>query len=131
MADMLSSRYVNKYKDSMFYSLSKIHPEWSKEDVEPILDKMIKENIQNPVVEMDNNYTGENKEATLISVFDWSLKQNPIIAGNGTFYRNQYQAANPVAQMLDGMLVARKRIKKEMFKIEDTTSEEYADLDRG
>ena len=128
---MLKSEYIKRYKETMFYSLSKIHPEWGKEEVEPLLDKMIIESFNNPVVEMDNNYTGEHKEATLISVFDWALKAKPIIAGNGTFYRNQYQAANPVAQMLDGMLVARNRIKKEMFKLEDDNSEEYMDFDRG
>ena len=130
MVDMSSSAYIKKYKESMIYSLSKIHPEWDKDDIEPILDRMIKENLQNPIIEMDNNYIGEHKEATLISVFDWVDKVKPIVAGNGTFYKNQYQAPNPVAQMLDGMLVARKRIKKEMFKIEDANSEEYADLDR-
>lgn len=114
----------------MLYSMERINPNWDKDDVERILDKMIQKRIQNPVVEMDNNYTGEHKEASLISVFDWILEKSPIIAGNGTFYKNQHQAYNPIAQMLDNMLTTRKQIKKEMFKIEDTESYEYADLDR-
>ena len=114
----------------MLYSMEKINPNWDRDDVERILDKMIKKKLQNPVVEMDNNYTGEHKEASLISVFDWIIDREPIIAGNGTFYKNQYQGYNPIAQMLDNMLTTRKQIKKEMFKIEDTDSYEYIDLDR-
>lgn len=113
----------------MLYSMEKINPKWDPDDVEKILDKMIQKRLQNPVIEMDNNYTGEHKEASLISVFDWVLQKEPIISGNGTFYKNQHQAHNPIAQMLDNMLTTRKQLKKEMFKIEDTNSYEYTDLD--
>lgn len=130
MYDATKSKYIKKYKKRMLYSMEKINPNWDRDDVERILDKMIKKKLQNPVVEMDNNYTGEHKEASLISVFDWIIDREPIIAGNGTFYKNQYQGYNPIAQMLDNMLTTRKQIKKEMFKIEDTDSYEYIDLDR-
>ena len=123
------SHYIKKYKKRMLYSMEKINPKWDPDDVEKILDKMIQKRLQNPVIEMDNNYTGEHKEASLISVFDWALQKEPIIAGNGTFYKNQHQAYNPIAQMLDNMLTTRKQLKKEMFKIEDTNSYEYTDLD--
>lgn len=123
------SHYIKKYKKRMLYSMEKINPKWDPDEVEKILDKMIQKRLQNPVIEMDNNYTGEHKEASLISVFDWVLQKEPIIAGNGTFYKNQHQAYNPIAQMLDNMLTTRKQLKKEMFKIEDTNSYEYTDLD--
>lgn len=123
------SHYIKKYKKRMLYSMEKINPKWDPDDVEKILDKMIQKRLQNPVIEMDNNYTGEHKEASLISVFDWVLQKEPIISGNGTFYKNQHQAHNPIAQMLDNMLTTRKQLKKEMFKIEDTNSYEYTDLD--
>ena len=32
--------------------------------------------------------------------------------------------------MIDGFLIERKRLKKEMFKVEDKTSDQYKDLDR-
>jgi len=87
-------------------------------------------NFKNPKVTLDNNYTGESRDTTLLSVFDWVLDRNPLIAGNGTFYKNQYEAMNPIAEMLDYFLKTRKKYKKEMFKIEDTESNEYKDLDR-
>lgn len=130
MPDISSSKFIQKYKEEMIDSMMKMNPSWNKEKVEKEIDKIIKENIQIPEVEMDNNYTREHKEASLLSVFDWAIDRKPIIAGNGTFYKNQYEAINPVADMLDNMLKSRKAYKKQMFKIEDVTSKEYKDLDR-
>lgn len=124
------STYIKKYKTRMTDTMTRLNPDWDKDDIEKIIDDMIKKSVQNPVVEMDNNYTGEHKEASLISVLDWTFNAKPILSGNGTFYKNQYQALNPVAQMLMNMLSNRKSYKKAMFKIEDDTSDEYKDLDR-
>ena len=62
---------------------------------------------------------------------DWAINRKPLVAGNATFYKNQYEAINPIAAMLDGFLKKRKALKKEMFKVEDKTSDRYKDLDRG
>ena len=35
------SQYIKKYKKRMLYSMEKINPNWDKDDVERILDKMI------------------------------------------------------------------------------------------
>ena len=85
--------------------------------------------VQNPIVELDNNFTHEHSDATLISVFDWIYERKPLIAGNATFYKNQHEAINPVANMLNGMLTKRKAFKKQMFSIEDASSQAYKDLD--
>ena len=97
-------------------SIKLINPDWSSDKVEKIIDKMIDKQIKNPKVIMDNNFTGEQKEASLISVFDWTFANKPIIAGNGTFYKNQYQALNPTANMLMDMLKTRKATKKTTTK---------------
>lgn len=128
---VLDSKFIKNYKKDMIDSIKSINPKLSKSDIEPVLDKMIQEQIKVPEVELDNNYTHENKKASLLSVFDWALERNPIIAGNGTFYKNQHDADNPTAEMLQGFLSTRKSIKKEMFAIEDTSSREYKDKERG
>ena len=125
------SKYVDNYVERMCTTMHMLNPDWNPEDVEDVVRDMVKKEFQNPVVTMDNNYTGEQKEASLVSVFDWALDKRPIIAGNGTFYKNQYQELNPVAVMLDNMLIARKKIKKQMFLLDDDISNEYQDLDRG
>lgn len=124
------SKFLNKYKKEMTDIMLTIDPNLDKEFVEKIVLDMIKENVKNPRVTLDNNFTGESRETTLLSVLDWVFERKPIICGNGTFYQNQYEAANPIAKMLEGFLSQRKAYKKAMFKVEDSTSSRYKDLDR-
>lgn len=130
MPKLADSPYLKKYKKRLFKMIKRMHPDWDDELLNEVIDKEIKKNIQNPKMEMDNNYTGEHQDASLMSIFDWVLKEKPIIAGNGTFYKNQYKALNPVATMLNAILQNRKDTKKKMFKVEDEDSDIYKDLDR-
>ena len=127
---MLDNEYIKKYKENMTNMMMNINPNWDKEFINRTLDKMINDQLQNPKVNLDNNFTGENRDTTLLSVLDWTFKRKPIIAGNGTFYKNQHEAINPIAKMLEGFLSQRKAYKKKMFAVEDNTSQKYKDLDR-
>ena len=111
--DYEKSEYVNMYVDSMTDRILKIHPTWNEEKVRNTIFKKFKEQSQNPVVIMDNNYTHESQDATMLSVIDWAIAREPIVAGNATFYKTHHEAINPIASMLDGMLKRRKAFKKE------------------
>ena len=127
---VLDSKYIQTYKKEMLENMRRMNPNWDEDKIEKVIDNMIKERCKNPEVTLDNNYTGEKSERSLLSVFDWVLEREPIIAGNGTFYQNQYEAENPIADMLNFFLTTRKKVKKEMFKIDDPESREYKDKDR-
>ncbi len=129
----MDSKFISKYVKRMTKYMSNINPDWDKNDIEKIVRKMIKEQAMNPEVTLDNNYTGESRDTTLLSVFDWILTRKPIIAGNGTFYKNQNEAINPITLMLDEWADSRKAFKAEMFKVGETLgfeSHKYHDLDR-
>lgn len=125
------SLFLDEWKNQMIESINRINPDWNDDDINKVLNKMINKQMTNPLTTMDNNYTGERKDASLLSVLDWVIKRKPNIAGNGTFYKNQHEALNPVATMLDNILKTRKALKKQMFMVEDKDSDEYKDLDRG
>lgn len=129
----INSTFIKKYVKHMTKIMMKTNPNWDKKDIENCIYEMIKEQAMNPRVEMDNNYTHENKDTTLISLFDWILDRKPIIAGNGTFYKNQNEALNPIRLMLDEWADSRKKFKKEMFAAGEELgfdSYEYQTLDR-
>lgn len=128
--DILDSKFIKLYKDDMIKSIMRMNSEWRIDDIERELDAMILEQFQNPMVTLDNNYTEEQRDTTLLSVFDWVIERKPLIAGNATFYKNQYEAQNPIAEMLDNFLITRKKYKKKMFSVENTESKEYKDYDR-
>ena len=121
------SLFINEYKKSMIEHMLRINPKWDENDIEEILDDMIEKSFENPDVTLDNNFTGEKRDTKLLSVFDWVLRRKPIIAGNGTFYKNQHEAINPIATMLDMFLKQRKAFKNEMFKIGEEKGTECAE----
>ena len=122
--------FIKKYKKRMIKALKSINPDFKEKDIEEIIDNMIESNGQNPEVILDNNYTEEKRDSTLLSVLDWSLDRKPILAGNMTFYKRQDEAINPVGLMLETKLQDRKATKKRMFQYVDTDKNKYADLDR-
>lgn len=127
--DYKNSNYVSEYVNEMTDRITRMHPEWDDQKVFNAIEQITYKRLQNPQVNLDNNYTHENKNASMLSVIDWVEERKPLIAGNGTFYKNQHEAMNPIANMLMGMLMRRKAFKKEMFKVEDAESQEYKDLD--
>ena len=126
----LNSKFLKKYKKEMSDAILSMNPDFDKDKVGDIVEEMMKENMCNPRVTLDNNYTGETRDTTLLSVFDWVLERKPIICGNATFYKNQHESINPIAKMLENFLTDRKKYKKLMFQVEDATSAKYKDLDR-
>lgn len=125
----MKSSFLSLYKEDAVDALLDMNPNWDRDKVEKIVEREMKKSFSNPSCVIDNNFKRQTQDTTLLTVMDWAIDKKPIIAGNGTFYKNQYQAANPVANMLDGMLKKRKALKKEMFKEEDKTSQRYKDLD--
>ena len=126
-----TSGFIDLWKKQMEESLLRINPDLDKDIIDEVLNEEIKEKIQLPEVVLDNNFTGETRDTNLLSVLDWVIDRKPLIAGNGTFYKNQHEAINPIAAMLDGFLKERKALKKKMFAIDDPESDVYKDLDRG
>ena len=129
----INGKFVNKYIDKMVKVMQKTNPDWDKNDIEKEVRKMVKEQTMSPDVNLDNNYTGENRDTTLLSVFDWVLDRKPIIAGNSTFYKNQNEALNPISMMLENMAANRKAYKKKMFtagELYGFESDIYKDFDR-
>lgn len=122
--------FIKKYKKRMIKALKSINPDFKEKDIEKVIDDLIEEQGQNPECTLDNNYTGENRESTLLSVLDWSIDRKPILAGNMTFYKRQDEAINPVGLMLETKLQDRKATKKRMFQFVDIDKNKYDDLDR-
>lgn len=126
----LTNLFEKMYIKKVTKITKRTHPDISEDEVEDILKRLIKEQGQDPVVTLDNNYTGERRETTLTAVLNWILGEEPIIAGNGTFYKNQHKAMNPIAMMLKNFLGNRKKFKKMLYAVLDQSSYRYVELDR-
>lgn len=127
--DVFDIDLIQGYRSEMIDHLSRLHPEWDRSKIDDIVVDQILNSIQNPHVELDNNFEHIHKDASLLSVIKFLETRKPNIAGNGTFYKSQHEAENPTAVMLTSMLADRKSVKKEMFTY-DPDSDMYAALDR-
>lgn len=128
--DMLAeSEFIEKYKEEMRDAILKIDPSIKPDKVDKVVEEYLLQQGMSPGVGLDNNYTEEYRETTLLSVLDWTYDRKPIMAGNGTFYKTQNEQPNPADHMLRGFLSDRKKIKKKMFTVSDVTSRLYKDLD--
>lgn len=124
-----NSKFLSAYRDKSVKIIMQAHPDWDKEVVKSQAEKMIESMVRNPEVRLENNYTHEERDSSLLAVFDYAMDRKPIIAGNGTFYKQHREAPNLNATMLIGFLDQRAAIKKEMFAIEDESSPLYARKD--
>lgn len=127
------SKFLKAYRNQAKEVIKKKHPEISDDDIKKIIDAAILKNLINPPSKLENTYTHEERDSTLLSVLDWCIDTKPIIAANGTFFKQHKDAINPNALMLEEFLTLRKKIKKEMFALEDESSRLYKmkDLDQG
>lgn len=125
MQKMPESAFLELYTDDAVRAIVAMNQDWDKDDVQDIVIKEMKKSFSNPDVTIENNYTHQAQDTKLLSIIDWSLERKPILAGNGTFFKNQHESINPTSDMLDWFLGTRKKVKKEMFSL-DEASHEYA-----
>lgn len=127
------SKFLKSYRNQAREIIKKKHPDIPDDVIKEVLDKAIEKDLMNPDAKLENTYTHEQRDSSLLAVFDWCMETKPIIAANGTFFKQHKDAINPNALMLDEFLTLRKKTKKEMFAIEDEASRLYKmkDLDQG
>jgi hypothetical protein len=127
--EVKDSHFLKEYRNQVKDALKKLHPDWKDDFLKKNIDEIILRELRNPETTLENDYTHELRQTNLVSVFDWLMETKPIIAANGTFFKQHKDAINPNALMVDDFLVQRARIKKEMFAIEDESSRAYASKD--
>lgn len=121
--------FLKQWKAQQRELLKANFPDRSDEEIDEFLEEEIKNNLKNPEGILSNNYVKKSIKVNLLDLIDWMENVKPIIAGNGTFFKNQNQGVNPAANMLDEFLINRKRYK-DMLKVYDPSSYEYATSDR-
>lgn len=123
------SHFLKAYRNQALDIILSKHPEIKKEEAKDIVDEMLMDRLENPEAEIENTYTHEKRNSTLLDVLDWCIETKPIIAANATFFKQHAVSKNPNAMMLDEFLTTRKKTKNTMFAIEDEESRLYKMLD--
>lgn len=122
-------KFKKDWISDMVYALSLSNPDISKDKIEEFVKKKYKERLINKECTIHNNYINKSFNTNLVDFIDWVSENKPICAGYGIMYMNQDKVMNPNADMLDGFLTERKRIKNTLKSLPQG-SYEYDEADR-
>lgn len=104
-----------KYKEDIIRIVQMYAPV-SKEELSPIVDYSIHKRYREYPCSIENNYTNETFNMTLLQLTDWIMKREPIVTSAGTMFKRHADSVNPIAIVIQQFLDARNIHKKEMFK---------------
>lgn len=116
MAAYMSLKPVMNYRDIMFNGLKNSFPGLTKDEMYEAIDWSIDNRITNAKAVLDNNYTKQRVDATVLDVLQYIQKLEPIVTSSGVLFKKHKEADNPLVRMVINFLDQRAKFKKEMFK---------------
>ena len=108
--------FIEKWKAENIAKIKLIHPNIDEDKLNDYLDKIIDKNFKDHECVIHNNHKDITAKTSLLQLTQFLNDTKPIIAGNGTLYKNQFDAYNPSREMLLDYKTTRARLKKERRK---------------
>lgn len=112
-------KYINEISDMYI----KIHPRANLERVKNLVSEFIMKQFKDIPCVMNNNLTHECINTTVNEVSDWIETKQPIITGNGTFFKQHSEYLAPVIVFLEALKKQRSAAKKQMLEYKKGTPE--------
>lgn len=106
---------VTKYRDDITDMYIRMHPELDRSKVEQVVQTMIDRSFKDVPCQLHNNVTRERIDTTVTNVLDWIETRDPIISGNGAFFKQHAEELSPKVKMYERLGAKRKAKKKEMY----------------
>lgn len=112
----LGETVLDRYQDKIIDMYCKAHPNFDRAMVASKVIELTNERMRNIPCQLHNNITHEKIDTTVIDTFVWIENRQPIITGNGTFFKQHEEYLAPTVKMLEKLQVNRKKKKKEMYQ---------------
>lgn len=106
---------VDRYQQTIYDMYIKTHPNANPEKVSSLIQQLTNEHLRDIPCKMHNNITHEIIETTVGGAIDLIEKDNPIISGNGTFFKQHAEELSPTVKMLEKLQYNRGVKKDEMY----------------
>lgn len=107
---------VNEFKKSANFLLHLSFPQLTYREIDMAIDFSVAKYIQDHDIKLDNSYTHEEKELTLLDITNYVIEKKPIVSSSGVLFKRHGEVINLIYKLLDGFINDRKAEKKEMFK---------------
>ena len=108
--------FIEEWKKENIAKIKLAKPDIDEEKLNDYLDEIIDKNFKDHECVVHNNHKEVSVNTSLLQLTQFFHDTRPIIAGNGTLYKNQHNAYNPNRQMLLNYKTTRTRLKKERKK---------------
>ena len=109
-------KLTKEYIETMVNGLSHSFKSLSKEEIREAVEWSIGERFENNKAVLDNNYTKQRIDGTVVDILNYMESLEPIVSSSGVLFKKHKDADNPLSRMIQGFLKSRKAYKKEMFK---------------
>jgi hypothetical protein len=93
-----------------------IHPNYERDKIKEKIFSYVENYFHDIPCTMNNDIRHEMMETSIASVIEWIGQSNPIITGNGAFFKQHKEYLAPTVVMLESLQKYRKSLKKEMFQ---------------
>ena len=106
---------LQKYIDKVTRIYVQTHRGVDPMKVKMMVGDFVSKQFKDIPCKMNNNMTHESVGTTINEVSDWIETKQPIITGNGTFFRQQSEYKSPEIVFTESLLKERKSVKRKMF----------------
>ena len=107
---------VQKYKSVMLDALQHSFPKLGLDELNRALDYSIIKRCKNGQAYIDNNYTHQRVNTTVLEVTEYIMSLEPIVTSSGVFFKKHKETNNPLTDMIRKFVESRDAYKEEMFK---------------
>ena len=114
--DMFNIDVIKRYEQTMVDGLQYSFPLLSRGELQEAVRHSITNNLYNGPASVDNNYTKQKINGTVLDVLNYIQQLEPIVTSSGVLFKKHKDAVNPLSKMIMGFLDQRAEFKKTMFK---------------
>lgn len=107
---------ITQYKNIMMNMLHLNFPLLTEVELAAAIDNSISKHFKDQVVTIENNYKKTKIETTLTKLTNYLADREPIFTSAGVMFNRHTNKPNPIYELIQGFIDARKATKKEMFK---------------
>lgn len=113
---LLSTKVIMEYKSVLIDALQHSFPALSIQELDEAINYSISKRAKNSNASIDNNYTKQRFDGTLLDVLDYINSCEPIVTSSGVLFKKHKNADNPLSKMIMNFIKKRAQDKAEMFK---------------
>ena len=112
----MPSQTLTEYMNTMHECVKLFHPNLDDNFIDDALRYSIKKRYKSSQVVINNNYTRESTNKTLLELCDYIADKIPIMTSYGVLFQRHGTVPNPLKEIIQNFLDARGKYKKQMFQ---------------